>query len=294
MRRSLLLALLPLLAASLALTACDDGSSQGAQGKTNVVAAFYPLQYAATQVGGTGIEVTGLTQPGVEPHDIELSAAQVADIANADLVVYIRGFQPAVDAAVDQQAADHSLDVAQDLTRLTGAEGLDPHVWLDPANMSKIGSAIARRLTVIDPAKGPQFEKNADAMAASMRALESEFSTTLADCAITTLVVSHEAFGYLAKAFGFTQVGISGLDPEAEPSPARLREVADLIREHGVSTIYYESLVDPKVAQTIADETGAKAVMLDPLEGLQPDSDGDYLSIMQSNLKALHAGQQCP
>jgi zinc transport system substrate-binding protein len=107
------------------------------------------------------------------------------------------------------------------------------------------------------------------------------------------MVVSHEAFAYLAEAYGFTQVGISGLSPEAEPSPARIKDVANIVTQDGVTTVYYETLVDPKVAQTLADETGAKTAVLDPLEGLQPNSDGDYISVMESNLATLKAGQAC-
>ena len=271
----------------------DSTSASSASTTPKVVAAFYPLQYAAQHVGGTNVSVTNLTQPGVEPHDLELSAAQVAEISQADLVLYIKGFQPAVDDAVAQQAPDRSIDVTSALTLLTGPDGADPHVWLDPANMSKIGNAIADRLAVIEPDKAAAFAKNSDTLTASMSALSREFSAGLATCKTKSLVVSHDAFGYLAQAFGFTQVGISGLNPEAEPSPARMRDVAEVIKANKVSTIYYETLVDPKVAQTIADETGAAAVMLDPLEGLAPNSTGDYVSVMKANLTALKKGQEC-
>jgi len=271
----------------------DSASSSLASTTPKVVAAFYPLQYAAQQVGGTNVSVANLTQPGVEPHDLELSAAQVAEISQADLVLYIKGFQPAVDDAVAQQAPDRSIDVTSALELLSGPEGSDPHVWLDPANMSKIGSAIAERLAVIEPDKAAAFAKNSETLTASMNALSKEFSAGLATCKTKSLVVSHDAFGYLAQAFGFTQVGISGLNPEAEPSPARMRDVAEVIRANNVSTIYYETLVDPKVAQTIADETGAAAVMLDPLEGLAPNSTGDYVSVMKANLTTLKKGQEC-
>ena len=276
------------------LSGCGSTESQPATtGTAKVIAAFYPLQYAAENIGGSDVTVTNLTQPGVEPHDLELSAAQVAEISQADLVLYVKGFQPAVDEAVAQQAADRSIDVTAGLQLLDGPEGADPHVWLDPANMSKIGSAIAARLSAIEPEKATSFTANSNALTASMNALSSEFTQGLATCKAKTLVVSHSAFAYLAKAFGFTQVGISGLNPEAEPSPARMREVAEAIQTNNVSTIYYETLVDPKVAQTIADETGASAVMLDPLEGLAPNSTGDYVSVMKANLETLKKGQQC-
>lgn len=296
---------LPLLAGAVALllTACAGPSGGGALeaspigsgAPVRVVAAFYPLAYAAESVGGDGVDVTTLTPPGVEPHDLELSAQQVAQIAAADLVLYVPGFQPAVDEAVAQQAADRALDVTTGLTMLPG-EGddqhadehgaTDPHVWLDPADMGAIGVAIADRLGTSDSEQAARF-------AADMAALDEEFRAALAACTVRDLVVSHEAFGYLADAYGFTQVGISGLSPEAEPSPSRLREVADLVQAKGVTTIYYETLVDPRVAQTVADETGATTAVLDPLEGLAPGADGDYTSIMRNNLAALVAGQGC-
>ena len=296
MRALRVLGLGSFLAALTLVSGCTSpGSTSATWADTSpkVVAAFYPLQYAAQQVGGTNVSVANLTQPGVEPHDLELSAAQVAEISQADLVLYIKGFQPAVDDAVAQQAPDRSIDVTSALTLLTGPDGADPHVWLNPANMSKIGSTIAERLAVIEPDKAAAFAKNSDTLTTSMNALSKKYSAGLATCKTKSLVVSHDAFGYLAKAFGFTQVGISGLNLEAEPSPARMRAVAEVIKANNVSTIYYETLVDPKVAQTIADETGATAVMLDPLEGLAPNSTGDYVSVMKANLAALKKGQEC-
>lgn len=296
-------AIAPLLVAgaTLLLSACGgagtDSAPSSEAGTTSVVAAFYPLQYAAQAVGGDTVSVTSLTPPGVEPHDLELTAAQVAEISQADVVLYIKGFQPAVDEAVAQQAADRAIDVSEGLALLSGdpAEGEinDPHVWLDPANMAAIGQAIATRLGAVDAESAATVSANASALSTAMADLDAKYAAGLSTCASTDLVVSHEAFGYLANAYGLTQVGISGLSPEAEPSPARMKEVADLVRTAGISTIYYESLVDPKVAQTIADETGATAVMLDPLEGLAPDSTSDYVSVMEANLATLMKGQNC-
>jgi zinc transport system substrate-binding protein len=302
---------LSLAAGALLLTACgsattsdDAAASPAADGTASVVAAFYPLEYAARQVGGDAVTVTSLTPPGVEPHDLELTAAQVAEIASADLVLYVKGFQPAVDEAVEQQAADRAIDVSAGLTLLAGeahadsdapaVEGAtDPHVWLDPANMATIGTTVGDRIAELVPGSAATVRADSAAFAQAMTALDAEYADALATCATRDLVVSHEAFGYLADAYGFTQVGISGLSPEAEPSPARMREVADLVRANGVSTIYYETLVDPKVAQTIADETGAQTAVLDPLEGLAEGSSGDYASVMADNLATLVAGQSC-
>lgn len=286
-----------MLAAVIPLAAACAPASMGTPSSSSdgphVVAAFYPLQYAAQQVGGSGVDVTNLTQPGVEPHDLELSAQQVGEIANADLVLYVKGFQPAVDEAIAQQAPDRAIDVSAELSRLTLDGAADPHVWLDPANMSAIGTAIAERLAEISPEHAAAYAKNSSALTSAMTTLSTDYSTALANCRTRTMVVSHDAFGYLAKAFGLTQVGISGLSPEAEPSPARIREVADVVAKQNVTTIYYETLVDPKVAQTIADETGATAQKLDPLEGLQPGSTADYASVMRENLTTLAKGQGC-
>ena len=286
-------------------TADESGTTTPA-GAVSVVTAFYPLEYATAAVGGDSVSITSLTPPGVEPHDLELTAQQVAQIAEADLVVYVRGFQPAVDEAVDQQAADRALDVSAGLSLLAAEEhageteaehadhaGTDPHVWLDPANMAVIGQAIGDRLEQISPESADAVRTSVGTFQQQMTDLDAEFSSALATCAIRDLVVSHEAFGYLADAYGLTQVGLSGLSPEAEPSPARLAEVADLVRRDGITTIYYETLVDPRIAQTIAGETGATTAVLDPLEGLAEGSDGDYASIMRANLAALVAGQSC-
>jgi zinc transport system substrate-binding protein len=166
-------------------------------------------------------------------------------------------------------------------------------VWLDPANMASIGTAVADRLAQADPNQAAAFAKNAMAFSTSMNDLDAQFSQGLANCRSRDLVVSHEAFGYLANAYDLTQIGISGLSPEAEPSPARMKEIADLVTAKGVTTIYSETLVDPKVAQTIADETGATTARLDPLEGLTQGSTGDYSSIMTTNLATLRTGQGC-
>ena len=278
---------LAVAALGLALAGCGGSS---ATDRPTVVAAFYPLAYAAEQVGGDAIDVIDLTPAGVEPHDLELTAQQVAQIAEADLVLYIPGFQPAVDEAVAQQAGDRALNVTQGIDMIPG----DPHVWLDPANMTIIGNDIAARLSASFPDLAGVSDAGASRLAESMSALNDEWTAGTATCRIRDLVVSHEAFGYLAAAYGFAQVGIAGLSPEAEPSPARLAEVTALVRERGITTIYYETLVDPKVAETIAAETGATTAVLDPLEGLPEGYAGDYVSVMQDNLAQVRAGQDCP
>lgn len=303
---------IPVLASTLALllSACggstsDGGGSSASAGTLRVVAGFYPLAYAAEQVGGDGVEVTNLTPPGGEAHDLELSPQQVADIGEADLVLYVPGFQPALDEAIAQVAPDRALDVTEALTLLPAEEHADggdhgdahgtldgdPHVWLNPLNMATIGDEIATRLSALN--SGGPFTAGAQALTASMNALNDEWAQGTAECRSRDLVVSHEAFGYLAAQYDFAQIGIAGLSPDAEPSPARIAEVADLVRERGVTTIYYETLVDPAVAETLAAETGATTAILDPLEGLLEGSTGDYVTVMQGNLEQVRTGQGC-
>ena len=280
------------LTASMLLAGCA-GSTAGPDTSGNrptVVAAFYPLAYAAKQVGGDSVDVIDLTPPGAEPHDLELTAQQVAQIAEADLVLYIPGFQPAVDEAVAQQAGDRALDVTQGIDMIPG----DPHVWLDPLNVATIGNSIASRIGSSLPDLADTVDAGAGKLSADMSGLSNEWKTGTQSCTIRDLVVSHEAFGYLARAYGFTQVGIAGLSPDSEPSPARLAEVTALVKDQGVTTIYYETLVDPKIAQTVAAETGATTAVLDPLEGLPEGSDGNYASVMRDNLAQVRTGQACP
>jgi zinc transport system substrate-binding protein len=310
---------------ALALSACGSQAApeRDPNAPLRVVAGFYPLAYAAEQVGGEAIEVVNLTPPGGEAHDLELSPRQVAAIGEADLVLYIPGFQPALDEAIEQVAGDRALNVTEALSLLPaedhgsddaakdddhgdddhghddhghddhghgGIDG-DPHVWLNPLNMATIGDEIAARLTALQASNS--FATGAQALTASMESLNAEWAAGTAQCRSRDLVVSHEAFGYLAAQYDFTQVGIAGLSPDAEPSPARMAEVADLVRARGVTTIYYETLVDPSVAKTLAAETGATTAILDPLEGLLEGSTGNYVTVMQANLAEVQAGQGC-
>jgi zinc transport system substrate-binding protein len=272
-----------------------------------VVVAAYPLQFAAERVGGADVTVTNLTPPGSEPHDVELTPRQVAAIGDADLVVYVGGFQPAVDEAVRQEGADRSLDVGAQLATLppTAAEIAeareegeaaptnDPHFWLDPTLLAQMAESIKDRLSELAPAEAETFAKNLAELQTDLTALDEEWNAGTETCESRALVVSHEAFGYLGERYDFEQVGLSGLDPETEPSPARLAEVADFVRGNDVTTIYFETLLDPAVAETIAKETGARTAPLDPIEGVLEGSQADYLSLMRDNLAEVVTGQRC-
>jgi zinc transport system substrate-binding protein len=281
------------LAGALALAGCGDDSANN--GRPSVVVSFYPLQFVVENLAGDAVDVTNLTAPGVEPHDLELTPQAVGDVADADLVVYLSGFQPAVDDAVDGQAAA-ALDVADaaDLSLTTAGGTLDPHFWLDPSRLAAAADATATTLVDQGILDADTASSNLAMLTDDLDRLDAEFRNGLADCTSRDLVTSHEAFGYLADAYDLTQVGITGLSPEAEPDPQDLADVTAFVEQNDVRTIYYETLVSPDVAETVARETGAEVAVLDPLEGLVADAtDDDYLTVMSDNLETLRTGQGC-
>jgi zinc transport system substrate-binding protein len=283
-----------------ALAACAPATTDD---RTDVVAAFYPLQFVAERVGGAHVDVASLTPPGGEPHDLELSPSSVARLGDADLVLYLSGFQAATDQAVAASDPAHAVDAAAAADLEAGPDGtepggsgsgpLDPHFWLDPTRLAAVGHQVAVELAEADPAHADAFTAAAADLAADLESLDAELADGLAACRGATLVASHEAFGYLAERYGLHQVGISGVDPEVEPSPARLRDVAEVVRAEGVRTLYFEVLVSPKVTQTLADQLGVATAVLDPLEGMAEHDDRDYLDVMRDNLDALATGLAC-
>jgi zinc transport system substrate-binding protein len=243
----------------------------------------------------------------VEPHDLELTPSQVADIGQADLVVYLAGFQPAVDEAIAENAGDAAFDLAEavPLIEATAPDehaeeegedhgGEDLHVWLDPTRMATFAGELAAEFGGRDPDHAAEYTANAEALGEELTALDTEYAEGLASCERREIVVSHAAFGYLADRYNLTQIAITGLSPEEEPSPQRLAEVIHEAEQTGATTIFFEVLVSPEVAEVIADQVGADTAVLDPVEGLAAGSDEDYLSLMRNNLDALRAALACP
>ncbi len=302
--------LLALVTSIGALAACG-GSASGSGGpdeRVDVAVGFYPYEFVTQRVGGDDVTMTNLTKAGGEPHDLELSPRQVAALGETDLVVYSKGFQPAVDEAVEQQAEGKALDVltAVELQAAPegeahedegeahedeGLDGADPHVWLDPVRLATIADAVAARLSEIDPDSAEAYERRAGDLRSELESLDDELRTGLASCARKEVVTSHDAFGYLTGAYGLEQVPIAGLSPEDEASAGRLAEIAVEAKQEGVTTIFFEELVSPKVAESLAREVGATATVLTPLEGA-PES-GDYVSAMQDNLATLRTALDC-
>ena len=291
-----------LLTAAVALAGCSGGGTPD-DGRVSVTAAFYPYAFLAQRVGGDDVTVSTLTPPGAEPHDLELTPQQVGELASTDVVVYASGFQPAVDEAVQQQARDAAFDVHAVIELADGyvpledgelepaEEGTDPHVWLDPRRYAEIASALAERLGEVDPSRAEAFAGRAEALAAELTRLDEELAAGLRTCERREIVTSHNAFGYLAERYDLEQIAVTGLTPEEEPTPRRLADVARLARERGVTTVFFEELVSPRTAESLAREVGAKAVVLSPLEG--PPEQGDYLSAMRANLQTLQTALGC-
>lgn len=268
-----------------ALAGCGGTSSTHTAGKKRIVAAFYPLAYAAEQVAAPGTEVDNLTPPGVEPHDLEVKPSDVQRIRSADLVLLLgHGFQPALEQAAG--TGDRVL-------RLLDTPGLDrhadndPHVWLDPVRYALIVKRVALAL---------HRPHAADALLARLRILDGDYRRGLRSCARHDIVTSHEAFAYLSERYGLHQVAITGLSPEAEPTPKRMASIIQKVKQTGATTVFFETLVSPRIADTVAREAGTKTAVLDPIEGLTPDAvkrGADYFTVMRSNLASLRRALGC-
>jgi len=265
-------------AAAVAAAGCS-GAGDDADGA--VVAAFYPLAYAAEHVAAPGTPVVDLTPPGAEPHDLELSARDVGRVRDAVLVVYAgNGFQPAVEDAVEDRDGP-VLDV------LDAEPGGDPHIWLDPHRYASVVRAVADALDRPDAAE-PLVER--------LAALDAELERGLRRCARREIVTSHAAFAALAARYGLVQVPLTGLAPEAEPGARDIERLAAEVRRTGATTVFVEPLVSPRLAETVAREAGATTAVLDPLEGLAQDrldAGADYFSVMRENLVALRTALGC-
>lgn len=312
------------------ITGCSASTPTSAPDTLTVTAGFYPLQYVAEQVGGTHVTVTNLTKPGAEAHDLEIPPRSVNTIAESSVVLYLKGFQPAVDEAVAQNAPEAGFDVgpaarvepasdnAPDAGTHSaethsanphsaethsadshgadphGADPLnaDPHVWLDPMRLADVADAVAARFAEADPDHADEYTANAAALRTELTQLDTDYRTGLASCQITEVVSAHTAFGYLTRRYGLQLIGISGIDPTSEPSPAVMAQVSERVTRDGITTIYTETVASPALTETIAAETGARTAVLNPLESLKP-GDGDYPSVMRQNLDTLRTGQRC-
>ncbi|MFF8492262.1 metal ABC transporter substrate-binding protein [Streptomyces albidoflavus] len=308
------------------LSACGGAESGGsADGKLAVTASFYPLEFLVEQIGDDHVDVTTLTGPGVEPHDLDITPRQTGQMSEADVLLYLRGLQPAVDKAVDQAGVKNTVDAA-DLTTLEahgsssgdghdhgegdghdhgeeeghdhaeeegdghdhGDSGLDPHVWLDPVKYAEMADGVGEALQKADPDHAADYRKNTEALTGKLKKLDQNYRDGLKNTDTRTFITTHAAFGYLAERYGLDQESIAGVDPESEPSPARMKELQKIAAQEKVTTVFFETLASDRTAKVLAEDTGLRTGVLDPLEGITDKSQGDdYLEVMEANLAAL-------
>ena len=321
-------------ALAMIITGCgSEGGDTGGSGPSpadadlTVVTGVYPLEWLAQEIGGDTTAVVQLTEPGAEPHDLELTGRQIAEVSEADIVFHVGGLQPAVDEAVAQEGADASLDVV-DLVALHPADGgedddhghdqehdhdhegeddhaheeedghdhgeYDPHFWLDVNLMAETAEALAERMGEASPEGADTYRQEAERVVGELTAIGEEYEEGLSSCEHREVVVGHTAFSYLTDQYDLEQIGVSGVDPDSEPSPSQIADIADIVNERDISTIFTEPLMPAETADTIAAETNAQVEVLDPLEGVTDQSPGDdYPSIMRGNLEALTTALSC-
>lgn len=315
--------------AACGTSSSDTASSGGpSDGVLDVAASFYPIQYLVEAIGGENVNVTSVTPTNVEPHDFELAPADVSALEKADLVAYASGFQASLDEALRQidgptvldlagsvdlvhhedadHDHDHEADHDHDATHEADhdhnatheadhdhdhADEADPHFWLDPNRMVQAANAIEAALEKADPDNASAYQSRLSELVNTLKGIDEDYSSGLATCERTTFVTSHAAFGYLADRYHLTQVSVSGIDPDSEPSPAELAAVKQVVEETGTTTIFTEELVSAETAQALAAETGATTAVLSPMES-RPEA-GDYAAGMNANLEALRTALAC-
>ncbi|WP_443033469.1 metal ABC transporter substrate-binding protein [Streptomyces sp. ACA25] len=361
----------------LALSACGTADSTAEEspegGRLDVMASFYPMEFLAERIGGEHVSVTTLTGPGIDPHDLELSPRQTAQLTEADAVVYLEGLQPAIDAAIAQSGVEHIAE-ATSYTSVDPHDGGhghddahddddhghddaheddghghddahddghghddahdddhghddahdddhghddahdddhghddahededghgheddhdhgpgDPHVWLDPLKYAEVAEGVGGVLAEADPDNAADYEKNTADLVAELHTLHEEFASGLTNTETDTFITTHAAFGHLAGRYGIREEAIAGIDPESEPSAARMRELHAVAKDEGVTTVFFETLASDATARTLAEDLNLQTDVLDPLEGLTDESRGeDYFEVMRANLEAL-------
>ena len=297
---------LAFIASLVTLTSCQitpTPAPEGDAGRVAIPASIYPIAYLAGEVGGSFATVSTLTPSGAEPHAYEPTARDMVEIARGDLLLLNgSGLEP-WGARVEEQLRGGRTSVVTlgaplatlMLTR-DGAQVPDPHVWLDPMRAAEMGQHIADELSRIDPSHADAYAANARSLRERLTALDTSFRDGLRTCALREIVTTHAAFGYLTDRYQITQIPISGFSPEEEPSAKQIAEVATLVRQKGISTIFFEELVSPRLAEPIAKEAGATTLVLDPIEGMSEEaqtSGESYISQMETNLANLRVALQC-
>lgn len=286
-----------LLITSLSLLGCTTeptSTGDSPDEKISVVTSFYPLYFFAKEIGGNKVQILNITPAGAEPHDYEPTAKDIAAIQNSKLLILNGGGLETWSDNIQKNTDPKKtliISVGEDL--VTQA---DPHVWLSPTLAQKMADKIADGFIQKDSANQAYYEANTKALKMKLGDLDSQYKNSLKNCKQKNIVTSHSAFGHLATSYGFTQMPISGLSPDAEPSAKQLAEISDFAKKNDVKYIFFESLVSPKLSETVANEIGAKTLVLNPLEGLNEEElsiGKNYFTEMLSNLDNLKIALKC-
>lgn len=304
------LAAITVIAAGAVMAYQATRSASGSDNEQlSVSATFYPLYDFARQVGGDKVSVVNITPAGAEPHDYEPSPRELIAALESDVFIYNGGqMEPWVESFLNDYShlalkassgialleADHGHEDDEAHDHDHGLH--DPHFWLDPVLAQQIVMTIRDGFIQADPANAEYYTANAASYNQKLAKLHRDYTEGLAHCTLHTAISSHSAFSYLAHRYGFTVAPIAGIEPDQEPSVARMAELTNLVRREGIRYIFFESLVSPRLADTIADETGAQTLVFDPIEGLsQADQDKgrDYIRVQQDNLKNLKTALEC-
>lgn len=280
-------------------TGTKDNSGFVEKDKLSVVTTIYPMQDFVMQIGGDKVEIINLVPAGMEPHDFELSTGDMGLLEEADLLVYNgAGMEHFIDKTIQTISNDSIVivEAAKDVEQIKSEDGeQDPHTWLSIKNAKAECEAICNALCEIDKDNEGYYKERLASYEEKLDGLYTEYEKELSGCRNDTIVVAHEAFGYLCNEFSIKQEGIEGLMADSEPDSGRMKEIIDLCKKENIKVIFFEELVSPKVAQTIADETGAATMVLNPIEGLtkeQEEENLDYIGLMRENLEALKVALQ--
>lgn len=291
--------------AVIAIATLSNNQSITEDDKLSIVATFYPLEEISSRVGGDKVRVNSVIPSGVEPHDYEPTPSDFTRLNNADMFVTIGlEFSPIEDKLIESSNKDLKvIDSKKGVELLSIASqvgvpeeeqetGTDPHVWVSSKNMIIMAKNVRDELMKIDPENKDYYQSNAQEYISELTNLDMRFSESLSNCDKDTVLVNHQAYEYMAKDYGFKQVAIYGISPEAEPSPGTIATLVNEAKKYDIKYVLYESLVDPRVAQTIADEVGAQTLVLDPVEGATNPGD-NYITIMDRNLINLKIALEC-
>src|SRR5258708_2142133 len=272
--------------------------SIGIDNKIQVTASFYPMYFFASLIGGDKISVKNITPNGAEPHDYELTPQDIVKIQESKLLVLNGEVETWANKikenlkGKDTQILSAGENLATGKIEENGVMSIDPHVWLSP-RLAKIESQkIAQNLENIDPTNSNYYKINLTNLENELDKIDKNYKRDLENCETRSFVTSHAAFGYLSKDYGLNQIAIDGLSPDAEPSLQKLVQITNYAKANSVKYIFFESLVSPKLSETIANEVGAKTLVLDPIEGVLNNKD-TYLTLMAKNLQNLRIALQC-